>query len=162
MKFITGGNLRNYLKSNVLSWRNKIYTLCTISKGIKYLHDEAGLVHQDFHIGNILAFSKKSCIITDLGLCKPANENGISEDGENIIFGVIPYVAPEVLSFSSGYTKASDIYGFAMIIFTRIPPFHNIPHDRDLVLRICNGYRYRPEISSKIVIPKLLVQYGTG
>ncbi|RHZ63849.1 hypothetical protein Glove_327g38 [Diversispora epigaea] len=59
-------------------------------------------------------------------LSKPANETGISKD------------TPEVLSGDDNYSKASDIYGFAMIMFeilTGIPPFYNIPHDKDLVLK---------------------------
>ncbi|RHZ76241.1 hypothetical protein Glove_199g14 [Diversispora epigaea] len=47
-----------------------------------------GLMHKDFHPGNIV-----SCYITDFGLCKPVSE----KDSENI-FGIIPYMAPETLN----------------------------------------------------------------
>ncbi|RHZ63832.1 hypothetical protein Glove_327g42 [Diversispora epigaea] len=52
----------------------------------------------------------------------------------------------------------NETYSFAMIMFeilAGIPPFYNIPYDRDLVLKICNGYR--PEIPSNIVISQLLI-----
>ena len=79
------------------------------------------------------------CHITDLGLCKPANE----VKKEDKIFGVMPYVAPEVLS-SKPYTQASDIYSFGMIIyetFTGFPPYHNLAHDWWLATKICEGLR---------------------
>ncbi|RHZ60307.1 hypothetical protein Glove_355g82 [Diversispora epigaea] len=160
MYFMEGGNLRKFLKSNFskLSWLDKLSNLFWISGGLDHLHDKINLIHRDFHIGNILSHNQEVCLITDLGLSKPADKNGISKDSLQKVFGVIPYIAPEILSGDGNYSNASDIYGFAMImfeIFTGIPPFYNIPHDRDLALKICNGYR--PEIPSHIAIPQLLV-----
>ncbi|RHZ60301.1 hypothetical protein Glove_355g70 [Diversispora epigaea] len=160
MCFMEGGNLRNFLKSKffTLSWLDKLNSLLIISSGLCVIHDKVNLIHQDFHIGNILSHNQEVCLITDLGLSKPADETGISKDSKQKVFGVIPYITPEVLSGDDNYSKASDIYGFAMIMFeilTGIPPFYNIPHDKDLALKICNGYR--PEIPSHIVIPQLLV-----
>ncbi|RHZ84569.1 hypothetical protein Glove_79g28 [Diversispora epigaea] len=122
------------------------------------MHDLTNLIHRDFHIGNILSHDSEMSFITDLGLSKPVYETGIYKDSKQRVFGVIPYIDPEVLSGHDNYSKASDEYGFAMFMFeilTGIPPFHNIPHDIDLVLKICNGYR--PEIPSNIAIPQLLV-----
>ncbi|RHZ78538.1 hypothetical protein Glove_162g65 [Diversispora epigaea] len=139
MPFFKGGNLRNFLKSNFskLSWLDKLENLFVISCGLYSMHNDINLIHRDLHTGNILSFDHESSFITDLGLSKPADE--ISKDGEQKVFGVIPYIAPEVLSGDGNYSKASDIYSFAMIMFeilTGIPPFYNIPHDRDLALKI--------------------------
>ncbi|RHZ89395.1 hypothetical protein Glove_15g35 [Diversispora epigaea] len=125
----------------------------TIHK-IGYIHDE-NLIHRDFHIGNILSLEIEECLITDLGLSKPADETGISKDSKQKVFRVIPYMAPEVLSDDDNYSKTSD---FAMIMFeilTGIFPFYDIPHDKDHALKIFNGYR--PEIPSNIFIPQLLI-----
>ncbi|GBC06545.1 hypothetical protein RclHR1_00690035 [Rhizophagus clarus] len=47
--------------------------------------------------------------ISDLGMCQPANkEQTVKEEG---IYGVLPYVAPEVVR-GRQYTKAADIYSF--------------------------------------------------
>src|SRR6185437_11383308 len=61
-------------------------------------------------------------------------------------YGVIPYMAPEVLR-GKPYTPASDIYSFAMIMWeltSLVPPFDDRPHDFHLSLSICKGER--PEI----------------
>jgi serine/threonine protein kinase len=76
--------------------------------GLKRIHQK-GLIHKDFHSGNILTDSGDS-LITDLGLCRPANYK--KEEGK--IFGVLPYIAPEVLK-GKPYSQASDIYSFGIV-----------------------------------------------
>ncbi|GBC14535.1 kinase-like domain-containing protein [Rhizophagus irregularis DAOM 181602=DAOM 197198] len=100
------------------------------------------LVHGDLHNGNILCNGFNSVNISDLGLCRPVNQPHIN----NNIYGVLPYMAPEVLR-GKPYTKAADIYSFGMIMWemtSGIPVFHNVPHDLNLSLNICRGIR--PEI----------------
>jgi serine/threonine protein kinase len=108
-----------------------------------------GLMHKDFHSGNIVNQTLTLSYITDFGLCKPVSEN----DPENI-YGVIPYMAPETLSRGE-YTQASDIYSFGMVmleVLTSYPPYYNIPHNENLAMDICEGLK--PEI--KCEIPQFL------
>ena len=92
------------------------------------------------HSGNIFSYNNASySLIGDLGLCQPLNE----KDNSNKIFGVIPYLAPEVLS-RKPYTKESDIYSFGMIMWeftTGKKPFHDKPHDHLLISDILKGER---------------------
>ncbi|RGB27698.1 kinase-like domain-containing protein, partial [Rhizophagus diaphanus] len=86
-----------------------------------------------------------SACISDMGLCKK-----IDDIDETSIYGVMPYVAPEILR-GKPYTQAADIYSFGMIMYviaTGRQPFFNHAHDEILVLNICNGIR--PEINEKI------------
>jgi serine/threonine protein kinase len=154
MDYMKDGNLREYLQkehlqNNHIEFKVKLHQLCCIAKGLVTIHEQ-GLMHQDFHSGNILKKGKHWCYITDLGLCRPANEK---KDGKEI-FGVLPYVAPEVLRGQS-YTQSSDIYSFGMIIYEVVfglPPYYDILHDELLAVRICKGLR--PNFQIKI--PKLL------
>ena len=94
------------------------------------------------------SFNTKSAYITDLGLCKPANEK--FENSEKYI-----YVAPEVLR-GKGYTQASDIYGFGIIaheLCIGYPPYHDIKHDESLAIKICKGQRPK----SNYKIPQLIL-----
>ncbi|POG65991.1 kinase-like domain-containing protein, partial [Rhizophagus irregularis DAOM 181602=DAOM 197198] len=59
------------------------------------------------------------------------------------IYGVMPYVAPEVLR-GKPYTQAADIYSFGMIMYfvaTGRQPFGDRAHDHCLALDICKGIR---------------------
>src|SRR2546421_11085130 len=99
-------------------------------------------IHCDLHSGNVFSYNNYSQI-GDLGLCQQLKE----KDDTNEIFGVIPYLAPEVLSHKL-YTKASDIYSFGMIVWehtTGKKPFYNRPYNHCLILDILEGKR--PDIT---------------
>jgi serine/threonine protein kinase len=122
--------------------------LFNISKGLEDVHQKK-IAHHDFHAGNILLSGTKpsdihdnSIHISDMGLCRD-----VSNTDKNNIYGVIPYVAPEVLK-GEPYTQAADVYSFGMIMYfvaTGKQPFANRAHDEYLVLNICSGNR--PEIN---------------
>ncbi|EXX52892.1 kinase-like domain-containing protein [Rhizophagus irregularis DAOM 181602=DAOM 197198] len=89
--------------------------------------------------------------ITDLGLCQPAN---VESDNKKI-YGVLPYVAPEVLR-GGKYTQASDIYAFGIVAYeicTGFPPYHDMAHDELLAMKICQGLRPK----SNYKIPQLII-----
>jgi serine/threonine protein kinase len=82
-------------------------------------------------------------LIGDLGLSQPAN-NTLKN---NEIYGVIPYIAPEVFK-DTKFSKESDIYSFGMIMWeltTGCKPFANVEHDVNLIYKIIDGRR--PEIT---------------
>jgi serine/threonine protein kinase len=143
------GDLRNKPSTN-FSIAKKINRLSMIAKGLLSIHNTEK-VHKDFHSGNIL-FSDGLAFISDLGLCQPANSE--KQSVKKGIFGVLPYVAPEVLR-GFQYTKAADIYSFGIIMNEFISeeiPHSGIPHDHNLTVNICQGLR--PKISEDT--PKLL------
>jgi serine/threonine protein kinase len=143
------GNFRNYYLNNN-NYTLTILNLLRIANGILDIHN-AEKVHKDFHPGNILYSS--GIYISDLGMCQPVNneEQPVKREG---IYGVLPYIAPEVLR-GCQYTKAADIYSFGIIMNEYLSeeiPFNNIPHDYILAVKICKGLR--PKIS--VVVPKFL------
>ncbi|GBC52643.2 kinase-like domain-containing protein [Rhizophagus irregularis DAOM 181602=DAOM 197198] len=104
----------------------------------KDIHHQ-NLIHCDFHDGNILNHDESKIYISDLGLCQPVKSFLKKYD----IYGVMPFMAPEVLRGKS-YTPSSDIYSFSMVMWeftSGIPPFNNRAHDLHLSLSICKGER---------------------
>ncbi|CAB4440456.1 unnamed protein product [Rhizophagus irregularis] len=156
-EFAEGGNFNNYLDKNYESfdWFNGLKVLTNIINNLSKIHQEK-MVHHNFHIGNILfasksSYNKKMAYISDIGLYRK-----IDDIDETSIYGVIPYVAPEVLK-GKPYTQAADIYSFGMIMYviaTGRQPYTDCAHDEVLVLNICNGIR--PEINEKIA-PKCYI-----
>src|SRR5439155_17911659 len=141
MRYANNGSLRDYITKNFknLKWKNKVEILYRIISGLKTIHQEQ-LVHHDFHSGNILHSDKilYRVLVADLGLSVLADQEPSS------IVGVLPYIAPEVLSGRKPYTKKSDIYSFGILmseISTGQQPFNNKAHDHGLMLKICEGLR---------------------
>ncbi|RIA94023.1 kinase-like domain-containing protein [Glomus cerebriforme] len=151
LHYAKNGSLRNYLDINKLSWETKIDDLWRFAFGLNEIH-KVGLIHRDLHIGNVLYIY--SAYITDMGLCKPADYNPL-ENTKKCVYGVLPYIAPEILR-GQNYTKAADIYSFGIIIYeviSGLPPYHDLSHDKDLAIKICQGLRPR----FKIKVPRLIV-----
>ena len=85
-----------------------------------------------------------TCYIGDLGLSILESESDEIKD----IKGVMPYMAPELLSGRGSYSQTTDIYAFGIIMWemnSQERPFHDIVHDKVLALRIVKGLR--PEIT---------------
>ncbi|RIB03279.1 kinase-like domain-containing protein [Gigaspora rosea] len=152
-EYIKGGDLRNYLSKNFknMKWLDhKLKILISIAKGLKLIH-ESGFIHQDLHLGNILIGKDGSAYISDLGLypfITLSDQDSKKESTPKGIFGVLPYVAPEVLERILPYTKESDIYSFGIIMWSLSSgklPFSGCPFNTSLALEICNGER--PEIN---------------
>ncbi|PKC09516.1 kinase-like protein [Rhizophagus irregularis] len=124
-----------------ITWNNKLQTLWQISEGLETIHN-AEFIHRDFHSGNILLTSSyylHRWQIGDLGLSQPANNTS----SNNEIYGVIPYVAPEIFK-GSAFSKESDIYSMGMIMWeftTGCKPFANVEHDIRLIYKILDGLR---------------------
>ncbi|CAI2164506.1 8272_t:CDS:10 [Funneliformis geosporum] len=121
-----------------------------IIDGLSEIHN-SGYIHKDFHLGNIL--SGDGGYISDLGLCRPANEGNQKE-----LYGVLPYVAPEVLR-GKPYTQAADIYSFGICLYEivqAIEPYPGFKHDLFLSFKICRGLR--PTFLNNFKVPPLVKQ----
>ncbi|RIA87124.1 kinase-like domain-containing protein [Glomus cerebriforme] len=155
LQYCDNGNSRNYYSNEFNSYYSKISYLFQIIGGLLDIHN-AGKVHKDFHSGNILLHNDCS-YISDLGMCQPANNE--QPDKKEGIYGVLPYMAPEILR-GHQYTKESDIYSFGIMMNEYISeeiPYNNIPHDHILANNVCKGLR--PKISEDT--PKLLADLIT-
>ncbi|PKK69127.1 kinase-like protein [Rhizophagus irregularis] len=155
LEYCENGNLRNYYMNNESSYGPKIEELTRIASGLLDIHN-AGKIHKDFHSGNIL-YDMGYPYISDLGMCQPANNEKqlVKQEG---IYGVLPYMAPEVLR-GYQYTKASDIYSFGIMMNEYISeetPYNNIPHNHALAIEICKGlrpniFKYTPKLLADLI-----------
>ncbi|CAI2164416.1 12318_t:CDS:2 [Funneliformis geosporum] len=119
-------------------WKDIVVMLWGISGSIEYIHDN-GSIHGNIHGGNIFVGDEQD----------PYNNNSrISEFIDSSIdkkgtYGVLPYIAPEILQ-GNPLTETADIYSFGIIMWTLsagIRPWCNRPHDFKLASEICNGIR---------------------
>ncbi|CAI2172499.1 9570_t:CDS:2 [Funneliformis geosporum] len=149
MNYARKGSLKKILPEIIKQkWIIKLLRLLSIINGLNEIHQQH-LIHCDFHHGNILNTTQRILSISDLGLCKPV-EYFQSTSKKCNIYGILPFVAPEVLRGNS-YTFASDIYSFSMIMWeltSGVIPFYHDTHDFQLALNICKGQR--PKIDKNI------------
>ncbi|KAG9285211.1 hypothetical protein G9A89_004426 [Geosiphon pyriformis] len=156
MPFAKLGDMRKYLSTNFhsMSWDDKLLIAGDIAEGLKQIHS-FGMVHRDLHSGNILKFSNERINIGDLGLCQPVKNEATTTTEEKYIYGVIPYIPPEVLR-GEKFTKAGDIYSYGMLLLELVtgkPPFYDRSHDHLLIIDILNGIR--PEITFPLIPPRI-------
>ncbi|RIB11711.1 kinase-like domain-containing protein [Gigaspora rosea] len=146
------GSLQKYLTKNFckLTWQTKLQILRDIADELKNIHLHAKYIHADFHSGNILQDQRTNkntqSYIADLGLSRKDDVNVSGDE----IYGVMPYVAPEVLSGEQQFTQKADIYGFGVIMAemsTGQRPFDGRKFDVKLSVEICRGLRpeFAPE-----------------
>ena len=140
------GNLRNHLQKNhsKLTLKDRISIFGYLCESLYDIH-EKDLIHCDLHSGNVL-IEGNACYITDLGLCGP-----VDEESSNKIYGIVSYIAPEILIQKKQKTKESDVYSIGMLmweIFAGQPPFDDKAHGPGLILKICEGLR--PQILPSI------------
>src|ERR1051325_1127478 len=116
------GSLRSVLEKSFtsLNWKTKIRTLLYIITDLNNLHEQE-ICHKDFHTGNILRGIMERYYVIDFGLAGPSNKS--SKD----IYGVLGYVAPEVLK-GKLYNLPADVYSFGIImteLSSGFPPYFN-------------------------------------
>ncbi|CAB4423879.1 unnamed protein product [Rhizophagus irregularis] len=134
-------NLRNYLQSHKLTWKEVIKITQDIICALLRIHEE-NIIHKNLHSRNILFLKyKDQWQIGDLGFCGPADKS------LGNIYGTLPYLAPEVIT-EREHNFSSDIYSLGMLMWeisSRYPPFANYEHDDcNFINDIINGMR--PEI----------------
>ncbi|CAI2174618.1 2055_t:CDS:1 [Funneliformis geosporum] len=137
-------DLKQYITENFynLKWDKKLNILKQIMEGLNFIHKQE-IIHRDFHSRNILCDNEYDVIISDLGISKFSTE---SLDNENMYYGIIPYIAPEIFQGQKykKYTKASDIYSFGMIMWELMvgrSPFWDRDYDTSLIIDICDHNR---------------------
>ncbi|GES95712.1 kinase-like domain-containing protein [Rhizophagus clarus] len=158
IRYYKNGNLYSYLDETmgILCWKDIIEMLWSISAGLNFIH-KYDLVHGHLHGGNILVENELDSVdakITDTGLHGRVDEQ-ISQN-----YGVIPFVAPEVLNGNTP-TKESDIYSFGMIMWmlsAGIRPYHDKPHDKQLIKEICAGLRPNVFLAFETIIFYHIIQ----
>ncbi|CAG8572868.1 5827_t:CDS:2 [Cetraspora pellucida] len=138
MLYYKHGDLRNFLKK--YETHGMIDILRSIINDLESIHN-AGVIHCDLHSGNILLPNANTAIIADYGLAQPASH--ITSTDSDSAYGVIPYMAPELLR-GKPKSKKSDIYALGIIMWelsSGEPAFFDQKHDICLQLAICGGFR---------------------
>jgi tetratricopeptide (TPR) repeat protein len=103
------------------------------AEGLQYAHSQ-GIVHRDIKPANLLVDNQGTVWITDFGVARLAEEEGLTRAGDFV--GTLRYLPPEQIS---GQPDArSDVYSLGLTLYELLagrPAFTETNHTR-LVLRI--------------------------
>jgi hypothetical protein len=104
-----------------------------VADALSYAHGE-GILHRDIKPSNLLLDAKGNIWITDFGLAKSENTDGITQTGDFV--GTLRYMAPERLKGWSD--RRSDVYSLGATLFelVTLKPFLETESHGQLVNKI--------------------------
>lgn len=147
MDFISGGELRNWLREKARSQKAIIELFIKICDGLSHAHSQ-DVVHRDLKPDNILVVREEQRpVIADFGLAKGKHYDTITKT--NTTLGTPIYMPPEQITGGQGGPRG-DLYSLGCImyeVFAGVSPFP----DKD-VLNLLNKKlmgEMPPEISEK-------------
>ncbi|RIB24896.1 kinase-like domain-containing protein [Gigaspora rosea] len=124
-----------------MKWEKKLDLLSYIALDLQLIHSY-NIIHCDLHSSNIFQNDIYNAYIGDLGFATSINKTLDKKSGG--IYGVLPYIAPEVLQ-GKPFTKATDIYSFGIIMWEissgRVVTSEYENNDLNLAIEICEGLR---------------------
>lgn len=129
MSYIPGPTLQHRLEhhrqQNRLMPHDDVLTLMTqLTDALGYAH-QRGAVHRDVKPANILLNEKNEAILTDFGIARLVEANGLTQEGATV--GTPTYMSPEQAT-GLEIDARSDLYALGIILYemlTGAPPFED-------------------------------------
>lgn len=113
MKYFPGGTLKDRLKGPI-SYDQAIRLLLPITDALRYAHGQ-NIVHRDIKPTNILFDDEDRPILTDFGIAKVLETDGLTLTGTGLGVGTPGYMAPE--QWQGKACAASDQYALGVLLY---------------------------------------------
>ncbi|MGD9127668.1 MAG: serine/threonine-protein kinase, partial [Planctomycetia bacterium] len=125
MDYIEGENLADRIARGPVPADEAVRIIAAVARAIGHLHDQ-GVIHRDIKPSNILLDADGTPFVTDFGLAKVFEGDGI-KTATGIIAGTPRYMSPEqALAQNDRIGPGSDIYSLGTIFYellTGMPAF---------------------------------------
>ncbi|PFX16345.1 Fibroblast growth factor receptor 1 [Stylophora pistillata] len=154
MEFVSGGNLLCFLRksrcqhphyiniSSSLNERELLKIAKDVADGMTHLSD-LNIVHRDLAARNILLTENKIAKVTDFGLARDLQSEGVYTKTTTTGRLPVKWMAPESIRFHV-YTSKSDVWSYGVLLWEIISigqcPYPGIPA-RLLMRKLMIGYR---------------------
>jgi serine/threonine protein kinase len=128
MRLVEGGSLdevcrRLAKQGRTLPLDQAQWILWQSARALAYAHSE-GIVHRDVKPANILVTTKGEVVVTDFGIAKAADGEGLTKSGMAI--GTPVYMSPEQFTGTEPVSGAADQYALGIAAYELLagaPPF---------------------------------------
>ncbi|NUN09676.1 MAG: protein kinase [Ignavibacteriaceae bacterium] len=121
-EYFESRNLRSLLKTNTLTYGNKVSLVKQLFHGLEYAHKN-GIIHRDIKPENVLVSDSLHLKIGDFGLAMGLHENLVT--AQYSIVGTPGYMSPEQIQ-GAQLTSKSDLFSAGILtyeLFTGRNPF---------------------------------------
>ncbi|RLC55217.1 MAG: hypothetical protein DRI80_18140, partial [Chloroflexota bacterium] len=122
-----------------------------VSEALDYAHGQ-GVIHRDIKPSNIILDDEGDAYLTDFGLAKVKQSDGLSMHSEHIerrLGGTIPYMAPEQLKEGKPGDERSDLYSLGVVVYEMLTgqlPFRG--RDTGMIVQIATGDPLPPTLAN--------------
>lgn len=134
VEFMANGTLLQLLRSHSsISSQQQFWMTKDVVEGMMFIHSQQ-ILHRDLKSTNILMDDTYRCTICDFNLSTPSFSalSSAMKSSVQADVGTLAYRAPETFGFKPKYSKASDIFSFAIVlweILTREVPYCDIANE---------------------------------
>ncbi len=124
MDYIQGKSLKDALKDDVLTFKERAGIIRDACRGLDFAHKE-GIIHRDVKPANIMIDKDGRVLVTDFGIAKTEESSTLTAEGQ--ILGTPMYMSPEQADGLPGIDNRADIYSLGATLYETISlsrPFH--------------------------------------
>ncbi|HZU96507.1 MAG TPA: serine/threonine-protein kinase, partial [Planctomycetota bacterium] len=114
MDLVEGGSLRDRVKkSGALPWREAAALVARIARALDRCH-EAGIVHRDMKLENVLLDAEGAPVLSDFGIARDLDAKSLTATGA--LLGSPSTMAPEQIRGET-VDRRADIYALGVILY---------------------------------------------
>ena len=125
LEFVDGGTLSQKLAAGPLPAAEAARLVEILARAVHHAH-QRGIIHRDIKPSNVLLMSDGTPKITDFGLAKRLESQGVTQSGHTIL-GTPSYMSPEQADARKCKTgPAADVYALGATLYEMLtgrPPF---------------------------------------
>jgi serine/threonine protein kinase/Flp pilus assembly protein TadD len=154
MELVEGQNLQTYLREHIVPIAQRLQWLVQIAEGLAVAHD-AGIIHRDLKLENILINKRGQAKITDLGIAKSQDFNATLTD---YVAGSYCSMSPEQ-AMGEAITFKSDLFSLGIITYQLLcgaHPFGDTRNKLQTMQRIISHpptapQKYNPDLPAEFI-----------
>ncbi|WP_299770481.1 serine/threonine-protein kinase [uncultured Pseudoteredinibacter sp.] len=113
MEYVEGRTLRQYLRENLCDQKQKLLFLAQIADGLAAAHN-AGIVHRDLKLDNILINRQGLLKLTDFGIAKSQDPDVTNLTQHDAVSGSYSAMSPEQIR-GEKVGPGSDLFAFGIL-----------------------------------------------